>query len=306
MIESLKAASNLPSTLLFCSLERGWQSILLRHYGHEEEVELFETPPLPDHNIVLVAKGSTQIESFSRGCWSGSHHVPGNLAMTPPGVGTRLRWHGPQKHETLHMVVPMKIMDAAHIELGEISPGFAALPNALSIPDPLVVSVLHSLHRAALKGAPDLYAESAAHFLAIHLLGQRAPRPRRTSNGGETKRLRKVEEYMIAYLSRPLTLDELAVQAGCSSFRLIRLCNLYWGETPFRRLTRLRMEHGQQLLRTTDASVITISLDCGYGNPSHFATAFRRAVGMSPVSYREKVAFEPQFSERGRPSSLSK
>lgn len=287
MVESLKAASSLTSKLQFCSLDHGWRSILLRHYVHQEEVELFEAPPLPDHNIVLVVKGSTRIESFLRGSWRSGHHVPGNLAMTAPGTGTRLRWRGPQKHETLHIVLPAKIMNAARTELNDISPGFRVLPNTLSIPDPLVVSTLRSLQRAALEGAPDLYAESAAHFLAIHLLAQRAARPRRAPEGGETRRLCKVEEFMLANISKLVTLDELAAKAGCSSFRLIRLCRLYWGETPFRRLTRLRIERGQELLRGTDASIINISLECGYSNPSHFATAFRRAIGTSPRGYRQ-------------------
>ena len=251
MVESLKAASSLPSTIQFCSLDRGWHSVLLRHYVHKEEVELFESAPLPAHNVVLVVKGSTRIESFANGIWRSGHHVPGSLAMTAPETGTHLRWRGPQKHETLHLVMPAKIMNAARIELGDGSSGFRAIPNALSIPDPLVVSTLRSLQRAALGGVPDLYAESGAHFPAIHLLAQRAPNRRRVLEGGETKRLGRVEEYMLAHLSKPVTLDELADKAGCSSFRLIRLCRLYWGETPFRRLTRLRMEHGQKLLRAT-------------------------------------------------------
>ncbi len=293
MIETLRAASGLTGALRFCSLDRGWHSILLRHYEHPEEVDLFEAPALPDHNIVLVIGGSTRIESFSRGCWRSSQHVPGTLAMTAPDVGTRVRWRGPQKHETLHLVIPAKILNSARTELRDLSPGFEVLPNALCIPDPLVASTLRSLQRAALEGAPDLYADSAAHFLAIHLLTRRAHRPRRVPQGGEMKRLRKIDEFMVAKLSEPVTLDELAAQAGCSKFRLIRLCRLYWGETPFQRLTRLRLEHGQELLRHSKASIMSISLECGYSNPSHFAIAFRRMVGMSPIAYRETQDLDP-------------
>jgi AraC-like DNA-binding protein len=46
------------------------------------------------------------------------------------------------------------------------------------------------------------------------------------------------------------------------------------------------MERARELLRHSDASIITISFECGYGNPAHFATAFRRSVGMSPSHYR--------------------
>jgi AraC-like DNA-binding protein len=46
------------------------------------------------------------------------------------------------------------------------------------------------------------------------------------------------------------------------------------------------MERARELLRHTDVSIINISFECGYGNPAHFATAFRRIVGMSPSDYR--------------------
>jgi AraC-like DNA-binding protein len=50
------------------------------------------------------------------------------------------------------------------------------------------------------------------------------------------------------------------------------------------------MERARELLRHTDLSIINISLECGYGNPAHFATAFRRSVGMSPSDYRAGLA----------------
>ena len=92
---------------------------------------------------------------------------------------------------------------------------------------------------------------------------------------------------MNAHLSADVTLEDLAAAAQCSTFQLIRICKAHWGQTPVQRLTRLRMDAGRHLLRTTDASVISIALDCGYANPSHFATAFRRVLGMSPSDCRK-------------------
>jgi len=96
-----------------------------------------------------------------------------------------------------------------------------------------------------------------------------------------------VSTYQYEGLDRiTVSLGDLASIAGCSTFQLIRFTKSHWGETPFRRLTRLRMERARELLRHTDVSIINISLECGYGNPAHFATAFRRSVGMSPSRYR--------------------
>ena len=87
-------------------------------------------------------------------------------------------------------------------------------------------------------------------------------------------------------MSDPVSLSDLAGIADCSTFQLIRFCKSHWGETPFRRLTRLRMERARELLRHSDASITAIALECGYGDSGHFATAFRRCVGMSPSLYR--------------------
>jgi AraC-like DNA-binding protein len=46
-------------------------------------------------------------------------------------------------------------------------------------------------------------------------------------------------------------------------------------------------EHILELVRISSQTVTAVAALCGYENPSHFATAFRRVVGVSPRSYRE-------------------
>jgi AraC family transcriptional regulator len=139
--------------------------------------------------------------------------------------------------------------------------------------------------RAVRDGVPDLYAESAAHFLARHLLARHAIDAGRTTQNTEGARLGRVEDYLRSHISDPVSLGDLAIVADCSTFQLIRFCKSHWEETPFAPDappdgTRARTA------AHSDASIITISFECGYGNPAHFATAFRRSVGMSPSHYR--------------------
>jgi AraC family transcriptional regulator len=42
------------------------------------------------------------------------------------------------------------------------------------------------------------------------------------------------------------------------------------------------------MLHSNDESITTIAALCGYENPSHFATAFRRLYGVSPRTYRKQ------------------
>ena len=288
MIESLDLHKYLPSTVEMCSYQLGWRSLLLRHYVHDTNAEEFEIPSRPEQTIALVTPGSTLLELKARNRWLQANHVCGNIVMVPPGEGGQLRWRGVEHHETLHLHIPAATMVAALEDLRESGTGTKAFPRSLSSPDPLVVACVRSLERAIREGVHDLYADSAAHFLARHLLARHATDARRHSYPDEHARLARVEDYLRSHLSNQLSLSDLAKVASCSTFQLIRFCNSQWGETPFRRLTRLRMERARELLRHSDASIIAISLECGYGNAAHFATAFRRSVGMSPSDYRSE------------------
>jgi AraC family transcriptional regulator len=48
----------------------------------------------------------------------------------------------------------------------------------------------------------------------------------------------------------------------------------------------MRMEAARLHLQAGHEPVSAIAFPCGYENPSHFATAFRRIVGVSPTTYR--------------------
>ena len=76
-----------------------------------------------------------------------------------------------------------------------------------------------------------------------------------------------------------LSLEEIAREAGLSRFHTLRLFNRAYGETPARRVARLRMERAKDLLATGEEPITEI--------------AFRRWAGLSAREYR---------NQRGRPA----
>jgi AraC-like DNA-binding protein len=54
-------------------------------------------------------------------------------------------------------------------------------------------------------------------------------------------------------------------------------------------LTQHRVARAQQLLATTEASVLDIALQSGFGSASRFYTAFKQACGLTPHSYRASL-----------------
>jgi transcriptional regulator GlxA family with amidase domain len=86
--------------------------------------------------------------------------------------------------------------------------------------------------------------------------------------------------------SSPLTLGDLAAQAGMSSRSLIRRFREHTGTTPLQWLHRARVRQAQHLLETTDQSVERIAVRVGFGSPTAFRDRFKRITGTSPHAYR--------------------
>ena len=140
-------------------------------------------------------------------------------------------------------------------------------------------------------GAPDLYAQSAAQWMATHLLSAHSSwleihEDRRCPGIISDKRLARVIEYMSAHFAEPLSLDTLASEASVSKFHFARLFRLSTGTTPHEYLIQLRMHAARSMLRTTNLQIGEISSKCGFTSVSHFIIAFKARNGLPPNQFR--------------------
>ncbi|WP_064708272.1 helix-turn-helix transcriptional regulator [Rhizobium bangladeshense] len=285
---SLSAHERLKGSLCLCSWRKGWRSLLLRAYDEPEEVDDLVTAATTDQLIVLVTKGSCRIEGQYAGRWHRSRYGVGDIGMTAPGEEVHLRWNKGRGLQTLQLhLSSATLADVVHLD--PTRTGHVRLPNQLLRPDPVVAGVMLGLRNAAESGASELYAETAVTFLASHLLQFHAGTQPLADASVDDRRLIIVDRHLRESLERQVTLDQLAATAGLSKFHLLRAFKRRYGETPSRRLTRYRMEEGRRLLSSTGQSITAIAFSCGYENPTHFATAFRRVFGLSPSEYRRSV-----------------
>jgi AraC family transcriptional regulator len=166
---------------------------------------------------------------------------------------------------------------------------FPRMPNALSYDDSLLQQVILGVAIKLREGAPETYAESAAQFLTMHMLVLHGGHEITKARTRDEARMQRVCDYMHAHLAEEVSLQDLAQVAYVSRFHLIRMFKQTYGETPYQRLTRLRIQRAQRLLATSDTPIMQIALDCGITNQSNFAAAFRRLVGLSPRAYRQSI-----------------
>jgi len=90
-------------------------------------------------------------------------------------------------------------------------------------------------------------------------------------------------------IETPLTLDGLAQRAGMSRTYFSAVFKKLNGLTPWEYIGLKRIEKAKHLLRTTDRSVLDISLDCGFNNISYFNRLFKKTTGLNPVEYKNRT-----------------
>lgn len=101
--------------------------------------------------------------------------------------------------------------------------------------------------------------------------------------------------YMIARITafidtnyaQPLTLDSVARQFYLSPSYLSRYFKSQMGENFVDYLTRIRMEHAIQLMKTTTLMIHEVARLVGYENINYFSKLFKRVTGKSPREFRQ-------------------
>ncbi len=112
-----------------------------------------------------------------------------------------------------------------------------------------------------------------------------------TDGGGfSPAALKKVLDRMREQIADDVSLAELAGLVGLSPRHFCRRFRASTGSTPGRAMDRMRLDLAAALLTTTRRSVTEIALDCGFSQPQHLATAFKRRHGTTPSGFRTATA----------------
>lgn len=94
--------------------------------------------------------------------------------------------------------------------------------------------------------------------------------------------------WMRENLRRPLTVPELAEQAGMSERTFLRAFSAELGLTPAKAVERLRLEAARSLLESQPLQVEDVALETGFGDSERMRRAFLRAFGQPPQALRRR------------------
>ncbi len=106
-------------------------------------------------------------------------------------------------------------------------------------------------------------------------------------NTKRAKQMKKVLNRIHTNFSQPLTLEELAEEAGLSPRYFCRMFAQMTGRTPIDYVNFYRIEHASEQMLSTDETVTEIALSCGFNDISYFSKAFRKYKGVSTREFRK-------------------
>ncbi len=108
------------------------------------------------------------------------------------------------------------------------------------------------------------------------------------SSEGTLKQITNAKAYIQQYhADEKLTLESVASEVGLSPTYFSKVFYQATGSKFIDYLTQVRIEHAQQLLRTSNYKVLAIAQMVGYSNTTYFSFLFKKKTGKTPQEYRQ-------------------
>jgi AraC family transcriptional regulator len=222
-----------------------------------------------------------------RQVWDGLIPAHGLRILAP---SSQPRWFAHSAFDSMQFHVPVRALREMVDGCG-LSGARIVLQDPLYASDPGVTPLVHAM--AAALARQDQLTPAYIDGLAIALLtrlvsrfswsGVGEQRPATALDG----RLRRAIDFINAHLADDLRLATMASVAGLSPYHFSHLFAAAMGVPPHRYLLKLRIARARQRLLFGREPILTIALDCGFKDASHFARVFARETGLSPRRFRQ-------------------
>ena len=257
-----------------------------------------DTLPLPSVSEPFLAwtlSGEVEFqEREGKRPWVTHRIKKGSFFLTSGGAPYECRWKSvtSEPFQAMSVFIELPLLQRAMEEVFGADAPHARLRDVSAFTDVALNSQMERLREELMRRhASPLFLQGIAQAIAIHLARNYAEMDKASRRGSPSLpgyKLRQITDWMAEHAAEEFSLDQLAAQVGLSKFHFDRLFKSAMGVSPSRYHINLRMDVARRLLRETKKSVVSVALDVGYTNPSHFAQLFRRETGLSPSDYRRQ------------------
>ena len=119
----------------------------------------------------------------------------------------------------------------------------------------------------------------------FHKLSKRENASQRAIYNTDVEKLFEVRNIILADISEPPFIPDLATKIGMSETKLKQLFKQTFGDTIYNYYQKVRMEEAAFLLKQSGYSVSEVGYQLGFSNLSHFGRLFQRHYGIPPKKY---------------------
>ncbi len=109
--------------------------------------------------------------------------------------------------------------------------------------------------------------------------------------------MRQAVQYMTANFAEPITVKDVADHVHMNHTYFSSLFKKMAQKSFADYLQQIRIEESKLLLATTNQTILSIAVACGFSSQSYFSKVFLKATGLTPKQYRQMNAVTPMFNE---------
>jgi len=281
--------------ILHAGRGEAWRDIKAWIVALPPAVETLNLPSVSEPFLAWTVSGEVDFqEREGERPWITHRLKKGSFFLTSGGAPYDCRWKAVSSvpFASMAVFIELPLLQRAMEEVFGDEAAHARLRDISAFTDVALSSWMERVREELMRRqASALFLQGIAQAIAIHLARNYAETVKESPSGSPALpgfKLRQITDWMAENVAGEITLDRLAAQAGLSKFYFNRLFKSATGMSPSRYHMTLRMDEAKRLLRETKKSVVDVSLDVGYANPSHFAQLFRRETGLSPSDYRRQ------------------
>jgi transcriptional regulator GlxA family with amidase domain len=96
-----------------------------------------------------------------------------------------------------------------------------------------------------------------------------------------------IASYLSFHLAESLSVADMARRARLSPTHFSVVFRQHFGLSPHRYLLLMRVQHAEELLKSTDLSLLHIAEYTGFSDVHHFSKTFKKITGVTPGAFRK-------------------
>jgi len=260
----------------------------IAHWKHDP---LHDVVAPMTHHVIMAYNGSVQrMERRSGRSVAIGTFRPGVVIIIPEGSSSR--WDIPKPVDVVQLYLPHTTLKRVADEADTATP--IDLLERTAHPDPVTSRLLLSAADVVEgnEALDALFRQQLTDLLATRLLAAHSGSSttiQPVRGGLAPKTLLRAIERLRSDSDMDVSLAALAADAGLSRFHFCRAFKESTGLSPHAWLRQHRLEQAMNMLRDTDASIVSVAAELGYASQTAFAAAFRKLAGETPSDWRRRM-----------------